>query len=90
MLILHLVLLLVPKLSPEAPTTCSMLVVSKSFKFNFWYIIQDITLFMAPVSKSVLTFTSRLLYANTWNTVPVVGPNSSMLYMSTFSSTALK
>ena len=65
MLILHLVLPLVPKLSPEAPITCGMLVVSKSFKFSFWYIFQDIMLFMAPVSKSVLILTSKLLFANT-------------------------
>ena len=64
-LILHLVLPLAPKLSPEAPTTCGMLVVSKSFNFSFSYIFQDIILFMAPVSKSVLIFTSKLLSANT-------------------------
>ena len=90
MLILHLVLPLAPKLLPDAPTTCSMLAVSKSFSFNCWYIFQDITLFMAPVSKRVLIFRSKLLLANIWNTVPVVGPSSSMLYMSSFSATALK
>ena len=79
MLISHLVLPLAPKLSPEAPTTYGMLVVSKVFNSSFSYIFQDITLFMAPVSKSVLIFTSKLLFANTWKTVPVVGPNSSML-----------
>ena len=90
MLISHLVLPLAPKLSPDAPTTCGMLAVSKSFSFSFWYIFQDITLSMAPVSNRVLIFISRLLLANIWNTMPVVGPNSSMLYMSTFSATALK
>ena len=35
-MILHLVLPLAPKLSPEAPTTCGMLVVSKSFNFSFF------------------------------------------------------
>ena len=65
MLISHLVLPVAPKLSPEATTKCGMLDVSKSFNFNFWYIFQDITLFMAPVSKSVLILTSKLLFANT-------------------------
>ena len=90
MLILHLVLPLVPKLSPDAPTTCGMLAVSKSFSFSCWYIFQDITLFMAPVSNSVLIFKSKLLFANIWNTMPVVGPSSSMLYMSSFSVTTVK
>ena len=31
---------------------------------------------MAPVLKSVLILTSKLLFANIWNTVPVVGPSS--------------
>ena len=53
MLISHLVLPLVPQLSPEARTTCGVLAVSKSFSFIFWYIFQDIMLFMAPVSNSV-------------------------------------
>ena len=65
MLISHLVLPLGPKLSPEAPTTCGMLVVSKSFNFSFSYIFQDITLFMAPVSNSVLILASKILFANT-------------------------
>ena len=34
---------------------------------------------MAPVSKSMLILMFRLLFAKVWNTVPVVGPNSSML-----------
>ena len=79
MLMLHLVLPLVPQLLPEAPTMCGMLVVSKSFKFSLLYIFQDITFFMAPVSKSALILMSKLLFANTWNNVPVVGPSSSML-----------
>ena len=79
MLISHLVLPLVPKLSPEAPTTCGVLVVSQSFNFSFLYISSDITLFIAPVSKGVLILMLRLLFAKVWNTVPVVGPNSSML-----------
>ena len=65
MLISHLILPLVPRLSPKAPTTCGMLVVSKSFNFSFSYIFQDITLFMAPVLKSVLILTSKVLFANT-------------------------
>ena len=32
----HRVLPLAPKLSPDAPTTCGMLDVFKSFNFNFW------------------------------------------------------
>ena len=79
MLIWHFVLPLAPKLSPEAPTTCGMLVVSKLFSFSFLYMFQDITLFMAPVSKSVLILVSRLLFANVLNTVPVVGSSSLML-----------
>ena len=79
MLTLHLVLPLAPKLSPDAPTMCSMLGVFNSSNFNFWQVSKDITLFMAPVSKSVLIFMSELLLATIWNTVPVVGPNSSML-----------
>ena len=79
MLISHLVLPLAPRLSPEAPTTCGMLVLSRFFNFSFSYISSDITLFIAPVSKSVLIFVFKLLFANIWNTVPVVGPNSSML-----------
>ena len=75
----HFVLPLVPKLSPEDPTTCGMLIVSKLSSFSFLYMFQDIMLFMAPVSKSVLILMSKLLFANTWNTVPVVGPSSSML-----------
>ena len=75
----HLILPLVPKLSPEAPTMCGILVVSRSFNFSFLYISSNITLFIAPVSKSVLILMFRLLYAKIWNTVPVVGPNSSML-----------
>ena len=79
MLISQLVLPLAPKLSPDAPTTCGMLAVFSSVGFNFSYISKDMTLFMAPVSKSVLILMSRLLFVKTWNTVPVVGPNSSML-----------
>ena len=90
MLILHLVLPLMPKLSPDDPTTCGMFVVSKSFNLNSWYIFQDMTLFIAPVLNSVLILRFKLLLANVWNTVPVVGPNSSMLYASTLSATAVK
>ena len=79
MLISHLVFPLAPRLSPEAPTTCGMLVLLRFFNFSFPYISSDITLFMAPVSKSVLILVSKLLFVNIWNTVPVVGPNSSML-----------
>ena len=79
MFTLHLVLPLVPKLLPEAPTTCDILVVLRLFNFSFLYIPRDITLFMAPVSKSVLILISRLLFAKIWNTVTVVGPSSSML-----------
>ena len=79
MLTSHLVLPLAPKLLPDAPTTCGMLVVLRSCNFSFSYISSDITLFMAPVSKSVLILMFRLLFAKIWNTVPVVGPNSSML-----------
>ena len=79
MLTSHLVLPLAPKLSPEAPTTYGILVVLRSFNFSFSYISSDITLFMAPVSKSVLILMFRLLFAKIWNTVPVVGPNLSML-----------
>ena len=63
MLTSHLVLSLVPKLLPEAPTTCGMLVVLRSFNFSFSYISRDITLFMAPVSKSMLILMFRLLFA---------------------------
>ena len=90
MLISHLVLSLVPKLSPDAPTTCGMFIVSKSLSFNSWYIFQNMTLFIAPVSNSVLILRFKFLLANVWNTVPVVGPNSSMLYTSTLSATAVK
>ena len=79
MLTSHLVLPLVPKLLPEAPTTGGILVVLRSFNFSFFYVSSDITLFIAPVSKSVLILMFRLLFAKIWNTVPVVGPNSSML-----------
>ena len=79
MLISHLVLSLAPRLSPEAPTTCGMLVLSRFFSFNFLYISSDITLFIALVLKSVLILVFKLLFTNIWNTVPVVGPNSSML-----------
>ena len=79
MLTSHLVLPLVPKLSPEAPTMCGILVVLRSFNFSFSYISSDITLFIAPMSKSVSILMFRLLFAKIWNTVPVVGPNSSML-----------
>ena len=79
MLTLHLVLPLAPKLLPEAPTTCGMLDVFRLFNFSFSYISKDMTLFTDPVSKNVLILTSRLLFAKIWNTVPVVGPNSSML-----------
>ena len=90
MLISHLVLPLAPRLSPKAPTMCGMLVLSRLFSFNFLYISSDITLFMAPVLKSVLILVFKLLFANIWNTVPDVGPNSSMLYISIFSATLLK
>ena len=56
-----------------------ILVVLRSFNFSFSYISSDITLFMAAVSKSVLILMFRLLFAKIWNTVLVVGPNSSML-----------
>ena len=79
MLISHLVLPLMPRLSPEAPTTCGMLVLLRFFNFIFSYISSDITLFIDPVLKSVLILVFKLLFANIWNTVPVVGPNSSML-----------
>ena len=58
MLISHLVLPLASKLSPDAPTTCGMLAVSKLLSCSCWYIFQDIMLFMVPVSKSVLFFKS--------------------------------
>ena len=41
MLTLHLVLPLVPKFLPEAPTMCGLLDVSKSFSFSFLYISKD-------------------------------------------------
>ena len=63
MLTSHLVLPLAPKLLPEAPTTCGILVVLRSFNFSFSYISSDITLFIAPVSKSVLFSKFRLLFA---------------------------
>ena len=90
MLISHLVLPLAPRLSPEAPTMCGMLVVSRFCNLSFLYISSDIMLFIAPVSKSVLILVFKLLFANTWNTVPVVGPNSSMFQISMFSATSLK
>ena len=52
-----------PKLSPDAPTTCGMLDVFRSFSFSFFYISKDMTLFMAPVLKSVLILMSKLLFA---------------------------
>ena len=79
MLTSHLVLPLVPKFSSDAPPTCVMLVVSNLSNFSFCYIFQDIMLFMAPVLKSVLILRSELLFANIWNTMPVVGPSSSTL-----------
>ena len=79
MLTSHLVIPLAPKLSPEAPTTCGILVVLRSFNFSFSYISSDMTLFITPVSKSVLILMFRLLFTKIWNTVPVVGPNLSML-----------
>ena len=48
------------------------------------------TLFIAPVSNNVLILRFELLLANVWNTVPVVGPGSSMLYTSTLSATDVK
>ena len=75
----HLVLPLAPKLAPEAPTMSGILVVSRSFNFSFLYISSDIMLFITPVSKSVLILMFRSLFAKIWNTVPVVGPNLSML-----------
>ena len=65
MLISHLVLPLAPKLSPEAPTMCGMLDVSNLLNLNLLCISKDMTLFMAPVSKSVLILVSKLLFANT-------------------------
>ena len=56
-----------------------MLVLLRFFNFSFSYISSDIMLFIAPVSKSVLILVFKLLFVNIWNTVPVVGPNSSML-----------
>ena len=47
-------------------------------------------LFMVPVSKSVLILMPVLLFANILNTVPVVGPNSFMLYTSRCSATTVK
>ena len=79
MLILHLVLPLAPKHSPDTPTMCGMLDVFRSLSFSFLYISKDMTLFMAPVLKSVLILTSKLLFAKICYTVPVVGPNLSML-----------
>ena len=72
MLISHLVLPLAPRLSPEAPTMCGMLVLSRFFNFSFSYISSDIMLSIAPVSKSVLILVFKLLFVNIWNTVPVV------------------
>ena len=63
MFISHLVLPLAPRLLPEAPTTWGMLSVFKSLGFSFSYISRDITLFMAPMSKSVFIFMVRLLFA---------------------------
>ena len=59
MLISHLVLPLVPRLLPEAPITCGMLVLLRFFNLSFSYISSDITLFIAPVSKSVLIWCSN-------------------------------
>ena len=58
---------------------CGILVLSRFFNFSFLYISSDIMLFIAPVSKSVLILVFKLLFVNISNTVPVVGPNSSML-----------
>ena len=69
---------------------CGMLVLLRFFNFSFSYISSDIMLFIAPVSMSVLILIFKLLFANIWNTVPVVGPNSSMLQISMFSATLLE
>ena len=79
MFISHLVLLLVPKLSPDAPTTCGMQLLSRFLMPSLWYISKEITLFMAPVSKSVLILRSGFLLAKIGNIVPLVGPSSSTL-----------
>ena len=63
MFISHLVFPFVPRRSPEAPTTCGIPDVSRLFNFSFLYISKDMTLFIAPVSKSVLILVSKLLFA---------------------------
>ena len=70
---------LVPKLSPDDPTTCGMQLVSKLFIPSFSFILKDITLFMALVSKRVLILRSVKQFVKIGNTVDVVGPSSSML-----------
>ena len=52
MFISQLILPMAPKLVPSAPTTFGSLLVSSGLSFSLLYMSPDITLLVAPVSKS--------------------------------------
>ena len=79
------ILPMAPRLVPSAPTTFGSLVVSSGPSLSLLYISPDITLFVAPVSKSAFILVSLM---EVGKTVPSVDPAIS--HTSSLSGTIVK
>ena len=75
MFISQLILPMDPKLVPSAPTTFGSLVVSTGPNFSLLYISPDITLLVAPVSRSEFILVSLM---EVGRTVPSANPATPM------------
>ena len=82
MFISQLILPMAPKLVPSAPTTFGSFVVSSGPSFSLLYITPDITLLVAPVSKSEFILVSLM---EVGKTVPSADPATPMSVEATIS-----
>ena len=78
-----------PKLVPSAPITFGSLVVSSGPSFSLLYISPDITLLVAPVSKSEFILVSLM---EVGKTVPSadLSVEAAIMHSSSFSGTVVK
>ena len=93
MVISQLILPMAPRLFPSAPTTFGSLVVSRGPSYSLLYISPDITLLVAPVSKSAFILVPLI---DVGKNVPSGDPamsspvEASILHSSSMSGTAVK
>ena len=93
MFISQLILPMVPKLVPSAPTTFGSLLVSSGPSFSLLYMSPDITLLVAPVSKSEFILVCLI---DVGKTVPSADPaipmsvEAAILHSSSLSGTVVK